>query len=549
MITLTGKKISEGIAIGKLTFYKRDIKEIKRIYVKDVEKEIQRYKKAREKAIAELELVYDLSVREVGEANAAIFEMQKELLEDQEYTDHIIKRILEEKLNAEYIVQTSVEQLIRISSHQQNNPIQGKEEDVRDVAIRVIRILSRSWKDRMLTDEPFVMAARDIYPSEALQFDKAKVLGFVTMYGTINSHTAVLARTKGIPAVIGLGESLKEEYDGKTIIIDGYEGKIYIEPDYATLTKMRERKDANLRHVRNLERLKGKENITQSGQKIDICANVGTREDIENVLRSDAGGIGLFRSEFLYMEMGSKLPSEEQLFQVYKLAAESMGANRVVVRIADFGGDKMVESVDLGEQANPAIGLRGIRIMMEKEELFLPQFRAILRASALGNVSIMFPMVTSMEEVAAAKALLEKAKKQLKDEKTAYNENIEIGVMIETPAAVMISRELARRVDFLSLGTNDLSQYTLAMDRQNPLLRKKYNDHHPAVLRMIQMVIEAGHAENRRVCICGELAADTALTEEFLRMGVDCLSVVPACILPVRKALRQVDLSGDDKGA
>lgn len=549
MITLTGKKISEGIAIGKLTFYKRDIKEIKRIYVKDVEKEIQRYKKAREKAIAELELVYDLSVREVGEANAAIFEMQKELLEDQEYTDHIIKRILEEKLNAEYIVQTSVEQLIRISSHQQNNPIQGKEEDVRDVAIRVIRILSRSWKDRMLTDEPFVMAARDIYPSEALQFDKAKVLGFVTMYGTINSHTAVLARTKGIPAVIGLGESLKEEYDGKTIIIDGYEGKIYIEPDYATLTKMRERKDANLRHVRNLERLKGKENITQSGQRIDICANVGTREDIENVLRSDAGGIGLFRSEFLYMEMGSKLPSEEQLFQVYKLAAESMGANRVVVRIADFGGDKMVESVDLGEQANPAIGLRGIRIMMEKEELFLPQFRAILRASALGNVSIMFPMVTSMEEVAAAKALLEKAKKQLKDEKTAYNENIEIGVMIETPAAVMISRELARRVDFLSLGTNDLSQYTLAMDRQNPLLRKKYNDHHPAVLRMIQMVIEAGHAENRRVCICGELAADTALTEEFLRMGVDCLSVVPACILPVRKALRQVDLSGDDKGA
>lgn len=549
MITLTGKKISEGIAIGKLTFYKRDIKEIKRIYVKDVEKEIQRYKKAREKAIAELELVYDLSVREVGEANAAIFEMQKELLENQEYTDFIMKRILEEKLNAEYIVQTSVEQLIRISSYQQNNPIQGKEEDVRDVAIRVIRILSRSWKDRMLTDEPFVMAARDIYPSEALQFDKAKVLGFVTMYGTINSHTAVLARTKGIPAVIGLGESLKEEYDGKTIIIDGYEGKIYIEPDYATLTKMRERKDANLRHVRNLERLKGKENITQSGQRIDICANVGTREDIENVLRSDAGGIGLFRSEFLYMEMGSKLPSEEQLFQVYKLAAESMGANRVVVRIADFGGDKMVESVDLGEQANPAIGLRGIRIMMEKEELFLPQFRAILRASALGNVSIMFPMVTSMEEVAAAKALLEKAKKQLKDEKTAYNENIEIGVMIETPAAVMISRELARRVDFLSLGTNDLSQYTLAMDRQNPLLRKKYNDHHPAVLRMIQMVIEAGHAENRRVCICGELAADTALTEEFLRMGVDCLSVVPACILPVRKALRQVDLSGDDKGA
>ena len=540
MITLTGKKISEGIAIGKLTFYKRDIKEIKRIYVKDVEKEIQRYKKAREKAIAELELVYDLSVREVGEANAAIFEMQKELLEDQEYTDHIIKRILEEKLNAEYIVQTSVEQLIRISSHQQNNPIQGKEEDVRDVAIRVIRILSRSWKDRMLTDEPFVMAARDIYPSEALQFDKAKVLGFVTMYGTINSHTAVLARTKGIPAVIGLGESLKEEYDGKTIIIDGYEGKIYIEPDYATLTKMRERKDANLRHVRNLERLKGKENITQSGQRIDICANVGTREDIENVLRSDAGGIGLFRSEFLYMEMGSKLPSEEQLFQVYKLAAESMGANRVVVRIADFGGDKMVESVDLGEQANPAIGLRGIRIMMEKEELFLPQFRAILRASALGNVSIMFPMITSMEEVATAKALLEKAEKQLKDEKTAYNENIEIGVMIETPAAVMISGELAREVDFFSIGTNDLLQLTLGMDRENPKLDKYYNPYHPALMKMIRIVANNVHLEGKRISICGDLAADLSMTEFFVQIGIDELSVAPHQVLGLRKKIREI---------
>lgn len=540
MITLTGKKISEGIAIGKLTFYKRDIKEIKRIYVKDVEKEIQRYKKAREKAIAELELVYDLSVREVGEANAAIFEMQKELLENQEYTDFIMKRILEEKLNAEYIVQTSVEQLIRISSHQQNNPIQGKEEDVRDVAIRVIRILSRSWKDRMLTDEPFVMAARDIYPSEALQFDKAKVLGFVTMYGTINSHTAVLARTKGIPAVIGLGESLKEEYDGKTIIIDGYEGKIYIEPDYATLTKMRERKDANLRHVRNLERLKGKENITQSGQRIDICANVGTREDIENVLRSDAGGIGLFRSEFLYMEMGSKLPSEEQLFQVYKLAAESMGANRVVVRIADFGGDKMVESVDLGEQANPAIGLRGIRIMMEKEELFLPQFRAILRASALGNVSIMFPMITSMEEVATAKALLEKAKKQLKDEKTAYNENIEIGVMIETPAAVMISGELAREVDFFSIGTNDLLQLTLGMDRENPKLDKYYNPYHPALMKMIRIVANNVHLEGKRISICGDLAADLSMTEFFVQIGIDELSVAPHQVLGLRKKIREI---------
>ena len=330
------------------------------------------------------------------------------------------------------------------------------------------------------------------------------------------------------------------EYDGKTIIIDGYDGKIYIEPDYATLTKMRERKDANLRHVRNLERLKGKENITQSGQRIDICANVGTREDIENVLRSDAGGIGLFRSEFLYMEMGSKLPSEEQLFQVYKLAAESMGANRVVVRIADFGGDKMVESVDLGEQANPAIGLRGIRIMMEKEELFLPQFRAILRASALGNVSIMFPMVTSMEEVAAAKTLLEKAKKQLKDEKTAYNENIEIGVMIETPAAVMISGELAREVDFFSIGTNDLLQLTLGMDRENPKLDKYYNPYHLALMKMIRIVANNVHLEGKRISICGDLAADLSMTEFFVQIGIDELSVAPHQVLGLRKKIREI---------
>ena len=303
---------------------------------------------------------------------------------------------------------------------------------------------------------------------------------------------------------------------------------------------MRERKDANLRHVRNLERLKGKENITQSGQRIDICANVGTREDIENVLRSDAGGIGLFRSEFLYMEMGSKLPSEEQLFQVYKLAAESMGANRVVVRIADFGGDKMVESVDLGEQANPAIGLRGIRIMMEKEELFLPQFRAILRASALGNVSIMFPMITSMEEVAAAKALLEKAKKQLKDEKTAYNENIEIGVMIETPAAVMISGELAREVDFFSIGTNDLLQLTLGMDRENPKLDKYYNPYHPALMKMIRIVANNVHLEGKRISICGDLAADLSMTEFFVQIGIDELSVAPHQVLGLRKKIREI---------
>ncbi len=540
MITLTGKKISEGIAIGKLMFYRRDLKEIKRIYVKDVEKEIQRFKKSREKAISELELLCDVSAREVGEANAAIFELQKEIVESQEYTDHIVNRILEEKLNAEYVIQNSIEQFIKKSSREQKSIVQGHEEDVRDVALRLIRILSRSWKDRMLTDEPFVMAARELYPSEAIQIDKSKVLGFITMYGTINSHTAVLARTKGIPAVIGLGESLKEEYDGKTIIIDGYEGKIYIEPDYTTLTKMRQRQDENLQHTLNLERLKGKENITQSGQKIDICANVGTREDIENVLRSDAGGIGLFRSEFLYMENGAKLPTEEQLFQVYKLAAESMGANRVVIRTADFGGDKMAECVDLGVQANPAIGLRGIQITLDKEELFMPQFRAILRASAFGNISIMFPMITSVEEVVAAKAMLEKAKKELTEEKTSFNENIEVGVMIETPAAVMISGELAREVDFFSIGTNDLLQLTLGMDRTNPKLEKHFDSHHPALLKMIRIVANNVHLEGKTISICGDLAADLSMTEFFVQIGIDELSVAPHQVLALRKKIREI---------
>ena len=382
MITLTGKKISQGIAIGKLSFFRREIKEVKKIYVKDIEKEIQRFQRAREKAISELEMLYNMSVREVGEANAAIFEMQQEILKNKDYVDIICGMILEEKLNAEYIVQQSAEIFIRKDQAEGKGNIQGHEADIRDVSLRVVRILSRSWKDRLFVDEPFVLAARELYPSETVQLDTSKILGFVTMYGTINSHTAILARTKGIPAVIGLGEALKEEYEGKTIIVDGYEGKVYIEPDYTTLTKMRQRQDDNLTRVKNLERLKGKENVTQSGQKIDIFANVGTREDIENVIRSDAGGIGLFRSEFLYMENGNKLPTEEQLFQVYKLAAESMGVNRVVIRTADFGGDKMAECIDMEEQDNPALGMRGVRVMLEKEELFMTQLRAILRASA-----------------------------------------------------------------------------------------------------------------------------------------------------------------------
>ena len=540
MITLTGKKVSEGIAIGKLSFYKREAKEIRRIYVKDVEKEIQRFQKARMKAIQELKNLYDTAAKEVGDANAAIFEMQQTILERQELVDQVNQFIVEQKLNAEYAVQSVAENYLTEEKTEQKIYTQGHDVDVKDVANRVLKILSRTWKDRMLMDEPFVLAAGELYPSEAVQLDKSKVLGFVTRYGTINSHTAVLARTKGIPSVIGLGEALKKDYDGKMIIIDGYEGKVYIEPDYSTLTKMKQKQDTNVTHVKNLERLKGKENVTQSGQRIDVCANIGTREDIENVIRSDAGGIGLFRSEFLYMDNGAKLPTEEQQFQVYKLAAESMGVKKVVIRTADLGGEKQADCLDIGKEANPSMGLRGIRISLEKEEIFKTQLRAILRASVYGNVSIMFPMVTSMEEVTRAKLLLETAKRELKAEKSAFDEEIQVGVMIETPAAVMISGELAREADFFSIGTNDLTQFTLGMDRENDKLTKFYNPHHPALIKMIRIVANNVHLEGKKISICGDLAADLNLTETFVQMGIDELSVAPGQVLALRKKIREI---------
>ena len=540
MITLTGKKVSEGIAIGKLTFYKREGKEIRRIYVKDVEKEVQRFQKARQKAIQELKVLYDTAAKEVGDANAAIFEMQQTILEEQTLVDRVNSIIVEDKLNAEYAIQTVISEYLSNEDTENKIYTPGHDVDVKDVANRLLRVLSRSWKDKMLMDEPFVMAAGELYPSEAVQLDKNKVLGFVTRYGTINSHTAVLARTKGIPSVIGLGEALKKDYDGKMIVVDGYEGKVYIEPDYTTLTKMKQKQDTNVTHVKNLERLKGKENITQSGQRIDICANIGTREDIENVIRSDAGGIGLFRSEFLYMENGPKLPTEEQQFQVYKLAAESMGVKKVVIRTADLGGEKQADCLDVCHECNPTMGMSGIRISLEKEEVFKTQLRAILRASVYGNVSIMFPMITAIEEVTRAKLLLETAKRELKAEKTAFDEDIQIGVMIETPAAVMISGELAREVDFFSIGTNDLTQFTLGMDRTNDKLGKFYNSHHSALIKMIRIVANNVHLEGKKISICGDLAADLDLTETFIQMGIDELSVTPNQVLALRKKIREI---------
>ena len=540
MITLTGKKVAEGIAVGRLTFYKRGKKEIRRIYVEDAKKEVLRFKKACEKAVQEIKELYAEMTREIGEANAAMFEMQLMVLEDVEYIDSVNNIIMNQKFNAEYAVKEATNRFIEKYAPREASYVRGHEADVHDVATRILRILSRVRREKLLTDDTFIMASRDLYPSEAAQLDRNKVLGIVTMYGTINSHTAMLARTKEIPSVIGIGEALKKEYEGKMVIIDGFEGKVYIEPDQTTMTKMQEKQKMNQHKAETLERLKGKENVTQSGQKIDVSANITSKEDIENVIRNDANGVGMFRSEFIYMESGSRFPTEDQQFQIYKLAAESMGTKRVVIRTADIGGEKAVDCMEILGENNPVMGYRGIRVSLDKEEMFKTQLRAILRASVYGNLAIMFPMISSIEEAIAAKNVLEKVKRELYEEKIAYDENIQVGVMIETPAAVMISGELAREMDYFSLGTNDLTQYTLAMDRTNRRIAGYYNPKHPALIKMIRIVANNVHLEGKRISICGDLAADLSMTEQFINMGIDELSVAPSQILALRKHIREL---------
>lgn len=540
MITLTGKKVAEGIAVGRLTFYKRGKKEIRRIYVEDAKKEVLRFKKACEKAVQEIKELYAEMTREIGEANAAMFEMQLMVLEDVEYIDSVNNIIMNQKFNAEYAVKEATNRFIEKYAPREASYVRGHEADVHDVATRILRILSRVRREKLLTDDTFIMASRDLYPSEAAQLDRNKVLGIVTMYGTINSHTAMLARTKEIPSVIGIGEALKKEYEGKMVIIDGFEGKVYIEPDQTTMTKMQEKQKMNQHKAETLERLKGKENVTQSGQKIDVSANITSKEDIENVIRNDANGVGMFRSEFIYMESGSRFPTEDQQFKIYKLAAESMGTKRVVIRTADIGGEKAVDCMEILGENNPVMGYRGIRVSLDKEEMFKTQLRAILRASVYGNLAIMFPMISSIEEAIAAKNVLEKVKRELYEEKIAYDENIQVGVMIETPAAVMISGELAREMDFFSLGTNDLTQYTLAMDRTNRRIAGYYNPKHPALIKMIRIVANNVHLEGKRISICGDLAADLSMTEQFINMGIDELSVAPSQILALRKHIREL---------
>ena len=540
MITISGKSVFGGVSIGKILFYQRNDKVIKREHVDDVDAEWKRFQDAKDQAVEQLKGLYEKALEDVGEANAMIFEIHQMMLEDLDYLESIENIIRTQEVNAEYAVATTADNFAAMFSAMDDAYMQGRAADVKDVSERVLNILSGADTGLQEMNEPCIIAADDLAPSETVQLDKSKVLGFATMYGSSNSHTAILARTMNIPAVIGLGEDLKAEYNGKDAIIDGFTGTLYIEPDEETMKAMQEKQAKDLEQRALLEQLKGKENVTKSGQKINVYANIGNVSDLGAVLKNDAGGIGLFRSEFLYLE-NSDFPTEEQQFAVYKKVAESMAGKKVIIRTLDIGADKQVDYFGLDKEENPALGYRAIRICLTRPEIFKTQLRALYRAAVFGNISIMFPMIISVKEVQKIKEIIGEVKEELKSEGIPYKEDVELGIMIETPASVMVSRELAKEVDFFSVGTNDLTQYTLAIDRQNSKLDEFYDPHHPAVLRMIRMAAESAHAEGAWIGICGELGADLELTEEFLKMGLDELSVSPSMVLPLRNRIRQCE--------
>ena len=540
MITLEGKSVFGGVAIGKIQFYKRNEITIKRTRVEDVEAEVERFQNAKAKTLELLKGLYEKALEDVGEANAMIFEAHQLMLEDPDYVESIENIIRTQDVNAEYAIGATADNFAAIFEAMDDAYMQGRAADVRDVSERLLQALSSQNETVMVMDEPVIIAADDLVPSETVQLDKEKVLSFVTMYGSANSHTAILARTMNIPAVIGLGEALKEEYDGKVAIVDGVDGKVYIDPDEETMASMQKKQKKDQEQKELLNQLKGKENVTKSGQKVNVYANIGNLADVGAVLKNDAGGIGLFRSEFLYLESDT-YPTEEQQFAVYKKVAETMAEKKVIIRTLDIGADKQVDYFKLDKEDNPALGYRAIRICLTRPEIFKTQLRALYRASAYGQISIMFPMIISVAEVKKIKEIVEEVKAELRTEGAAFREDVELGIMIETPAAVMVSRELAKEVDFFSVGTNDLTQYTLAIDRQNQKLEDFYDSHHPAVLAMIRMAAESAHAEGKWIGICGELGADVTLTETFLKMGIDELSVAPGMVLKVRQKIREAE--------
>ncbi len=534
----TGKSILKGIAIGKILFYSKEEQVVQRRSITDPEAELARYENARETAIEQLQALYEKALKEVGEVNAAIFEVHAMMLEDDDFNDSV-KNIIEfQKLNAEYAVVATGDNFSRMFAKMDDEYMQARSADVKDIAERVVGILHGRRNRKDLGDEPVILAAKDLAPSETVQMDKSKLLGFVTELGSANSHTAILARTMNIPALIGI--HMGPEMDGLMAVIDGIAGELILNPDADTLKAYREKQQEELRQRELLQQLKNKEDVTLDGKHIRLYANIGSVGDTAKVLANDADGIGLFRSEFLYLEK-SDYPTEEEQFQAYKTVAETMAGKKVIIRTLDIGADKQVDYFQMDKEENPAMGYRAIRICLDRTEIFKTQLRALLRASAYGNLSVMYPMIISVKEVRQIKAIVEEVRSELAEKGIPMGE-IEQGIMIETPAAVLISDLLAKEVDFFSIGTNDLTQYTLAIDRQNAKLDAIYDAHHPAVLRAIQMVIENGHKGGCWVGICGELGADTTLTKTFLKMGIDELSVTPAAVLPIRKIIRETDL-------
>lgn len=540
---ITGKSVFNGIAIGKLAIFKNGDNPVKREKITDCRAEIQRFMDAKEEAKIQLGALYEKALKEVGEVNAAIFEVHQMMLDDLDYVESVTNIIQSQEVNAEYAVAATGDNFSAMFGAMDDEYMKARAADVKDISNRVITILQGNETGGLQTEEPVILLADDLAPSETVQMDKSKVLSFVTRRGSTNSHTAILARTMNIPALIGI--DYPADAEGKLGIVDGYEGKLIIDPEVSVLEQYRARKEADEEKKRLLMELRGKEDVTLDGKHIKLYANIGSVSDVASVLSNDAGGIGLFRSEFLYLE-SSDYPTEEQQFAAYRKVAEMMAGKKVIIRTLDIGADKQVGYFGLDREENPAMGYRAIRICLDRTDVFKTQLRALYRASYYGNIAIMFPMIISVDEVLKIKDIIAEVKQELDAEGLPYRE-VELGVMIETPAAVMMTEELAKEVDFFSVGTNDLTQYTLAIDRQNPKLDNIYDSHHPAIMKMLQMIVDNGHAGGCWVGICGELGADTTLTETFLRMGFDELSVSPSMVLPVREEIRKTDLSNQKK--
>ncbi len=542
MTEFQGKGVFGAVAIGKISVFEKQEVKVKRCHITDTENEKARIEQAKEQAKEQLQQIYEKALKEVGETNAQIFEIHMMMIDDEDYNDSINNIIESQNVNAEYAVAVTADNFAEMFASMDDSYMQARASDVKDISERLIKNLSSGNQETNKTDDKVIICASDLAPSETVSLDKEKVLAFVTANGSSNSHTAILARNMNIPAVIGVGEKFLEEIkNGETAIVDGFTGKVYIDPDSETLEAMQKKQKQDTEKKELLQKLKGKENITLDGTKINIYANIGGVDNIGAVLLNDAGGIGLFRSEFLYLE-NSDYPTEEQQFQAYKKVLESMAGKKVIIRTLDIGADKQVDYFHLEKEDNPALGYRAIRICLTRPEIFKTQLRALYRASVFGNLGIMFPMITSVKELERIKEICEEVKSELHAEDVEYSENTEIGIMIETPAAAIISDRLAPMVDFFSVGTNDLTQYTLACDRQNPRLEEFCDTHHEAILRLIRMSAENAHKNGAWIGICGELAGDTTLTEEFLRMGIDELSVSPAFVLKVRDTVRNIDL-------